>query len=209
MTARIDLLKNSEKRYQGPVSGRFIGFLSIFLLLATVLLTASYALFTMYLRKGQLDWARDSWKFLEPRYNNLIEVRNSNSEIDDLLKELKGWNTSALPTTDLLEEFQRITPENIQFTRLNLRDDMREPKGAPPEGEKIAAYRICRVGISGLSHGSKSESAVIDFISDLHRAGDTDAFFSAVTLNAMQKEDMSATIRSFSISAEGKHRDLK
>lgn len=209
MSMRIDLLKNSEKRYQGPVSGRFIGFLSIFSVLATVLLIASYALFAMYLRKGQLEWARDSWEFLEPRYKNLIEVRNSTAEIENLLEELKGWSKSSLPTSGLLNEFQLRNPDNIQFLRLNLRDNMREPKEAPAEGEKIAAYRVCRLGINGLSHGDQSESAVIDLIADLRRIGDTNSFFSTVTLNAMQKEDMSATTRSFSISAEGRNREMK
>jgi len=209
MSMRIDLLKNSEKRYQGPVSGRFIGFLSIFSLLATVLLIASYVLFSMYLRKGQLEWARDSWDFLEPRYKNLIEIRKSTAEIENLLEELKGWSNSSLPASDLLSEFQLINPDTIQFLRLNLRDSIREPKGAPPEGEKVAAYRICRLSISGLSHGNQSESAVIDLIADLRQIADTNTFFNTVTLNAMQKEEVSATTRSFSISAEGSSREMK
>jgi hypothetical protein len=209
MNTSINLLKPSERRYQGPVSGKFIAFTSIFLALATIILISSYLLFTMYIQKGQLKWARESLAYLEPSYKNLVAVRNSTSEIDNLLKELSGWSHSSLEAERILDEIQEVVPEDVQLTNLSLRYAIGEPKTPPKEGEVVAAFRLLRMGLGGLSHGDTSESAVIDLISDLRGLGGTNAVFGTVTLNSMQKDRISGDARSFSISAEGTERELK
>jgi len=167
MNTRINLLKPTERRYQGPVSGKFIAFATIFLALSTIILLSSYLLFTMYIQKGQLKWARDSWAFLEPTYKNLVAVRNSSSEIDTLLQELSGWSSSSLEAETILDEIQAVVPKDVQLTNMSLRYSLGEPKTPPKEGEVVAAFRLLRMGLGVLSHGETSESAVIDLISDL------------------------------------------
>lgn len=208
MNPRINLLKRSELRYQGPVSGRFIAFSSALLLLTSVLLFGSYILFVTYLQRGQLNWARESWGYLEPNYKNLMEIKSTTREIDNLLEELDGWSRSALSAHGLLDQVQNIVPANIQLTQMILRDGVLEPDTEPKKGQKVAAYRLLKMSLGGLSHSDESESAVIKLISDLNGIGGTNAVFSTVTLNSMQKSKRSAA-RAFSISAVGKQRELK
>ena len=209
MNDRIDLLKPTERRYQGPVSGRFIAFVSLLLILATTTLVVSYLIFTGLLQERQRVWAKESWAVMEPRYNTLIETRQILREVERLQTELDQWNAVRISWSYVLDEIRDITPANIQFTSIDFRDNLVPREEKPKPGKRVRLAREVELGISGNSHGPSSESLVIEFIAEMRQIGTTNKVFEVVTLNSMQRVSATENVRSFVITGLGRERELE
>lgn len=209
MTVRIDLLKPSERRYQGPVSGRFIAFITILFVLASILLIVSYMIFTGLIQKQQLAQSKESWSVMEPRYKNLLAIQETTEHITALQEELKTWRKSGIDWHIVLERMRKLVPENIQITRMSIEDELEELDDELEAGKRSQAHRRFLMRIRGVSHGRNSESEVIDFISNLRSVEYTNTVFQSVTLNSMQKEQATENAKSFEISCKGKKRNLQ
>lgn len=205
MSIRVNLLKASERRYQGPVSGRFIGFVVIFTTLAASILFGYHLIYTGHQRRAELERARDFWSKLEPRHKEVLEIRSRSSDINKLHEELSVWEHSRTDWAALLTELQRATPATVQLTNLSASDAVVDRVDSD---EKPDPYRILRLSINGRSLGQTSESVVIRFINSMRELELDKEVFDTVTLNSMQSDRAMPNARTFAISARGEERDF-
>lgn len=208
MSVRIDLLKASERRYQGPVSGKFIGFITVLVILATIILVASYLAFTGLMQRRQLSWSKDAWSSLEPRYKRMLEIKEKTEHISSLQDDLKSWHENRLDWHILLDKIRDRVPPNVQVKSLSIQDSLKTEGDKVEAGERLDASRQFKMGLKGVSHGENGEAAVIELISELRNLKHEDNIFQTVSLNSMQREKTDGDTRSFTISGTGRERDL-
>ncbi len=205
MSVRVNLLKASERRYQGPVSGRFIVFLVVFTTLAATLLFGYHLIYTGYQRRAQLERARDFWSKLEPRHEEVMAIRARSSEINKLHEELNVWERSRTDWARLLDTLQSITPATVQMTNLSASDAVVDRVDSD---ENPDPFRILRLSVNGRSLGQTSESVVIRLINSMRDMELDERVFESVTLNSMQSDRTTPNARTFAVSARGEEREF-
>jgi len=119
MSLRVDLLKKTERRYQGIVSTKVMVMGSASVLIGTTILVLSLVLLSKATQGANFKRARREWERLNPvatavRQNGLAAEENRKT-----LERMEGWaqgDRSSMYAT--LREVQREIPALIQLNNL-------------------------------------------------------------------------------------------
>ena len=131
MSLQVDLLKKTERRYQGIVSMKVMVLGSVGVLVGTTMLVLSLAGISKATQKANLNRARREWERLEPLAEvvraNGVAAETNRKTFDRIDTWTRGGST---PMYTLLREVQREIPENIQLS--NLQSGIQEGEGEDP-----------------------------------------------------------------------------
>lgn len=196
---RVNLLKKSEQRYQGMVSRRFV----IVSLVATPLLLIAVMSGIKLIQytgvQSELKASREIWKNLEPKLALFNEEKKGLADHRQLLSLFEGWQSSQAPVIDLLEGIQDSVPDNIQFTRLSLRGDVKRSAYETAD-DMVLDYKLV---IEGLSQGDMAESDVIRLQRELLACEVVESSFESIKLTAMRKRQDAKRITMREFRLEG------
>lgn len=200
-TLRVNLLKESEYRYQGPVSMRFVMLICGSLLGAVVLLLAAVSIQQSLALRSNLRLAKQEWESIEARYNSVVEKQKELATHLSLLRELQTWHTNRPEWSRLLPALQDIAPESVQLTRLGMRSDwvyLKPP--APPEGAKsgdenkeaknppLIPARKTTISAEGRARGELADETVVQFVRTWRDNAAFKPYFESVRLQRLQRE---------------------
>jgi hypothetical protein len=206
MSLRINLLKENEYRYQGPVSLRFTILVSsalVGLILLVVLGLAAQR--SMALRRNLRD-ARAEWTRIEPQFNKVSDLQKSLGANDALIGELALWSKTRPSWSKLLPALQQVVPESVQFTRLNARSEWQFLKPpAPPAGSGAEAgakskaqatelpnipARKAFVSVEGRARGDLADETVVQLVRTWREADEYRPLFESVKLQRLLRENV-------------------
>ncbi len=212
MRYTIDLLKEGERRYEGPVSTRFLLVTGAGFGLSVIALVVAYCIFQGMVIRAQLERYRASWDQMEPRYIELTALRNTVQKAERIREEIEGWGRSGESWHRILLHIQREIPPSIQITRLAGRDPVEFPT-RPQRGEPIPdPVRRTQILLSGRVVGAGGEEQVTLFIRALLDTADEKApSFRTVSLVSMQRErrETDRMVNIFDIDITGHPRPLQ
>jgi len=192
---RVNLLKKSEQRHQGAVSRRFV---LVSIVATPILLIAVLSGIKLVQYAGvqsELKASREIWKTLEPKLALFNEEKKGLADQRQLLALFEAWRASQLPVIELMGGIQDSVPDNIQFTRLSLRSDLKRSVFRTA-GDMALNYTL---SIEGLSQGDRAESDVIRLQRDLLSCEVVESTFDTIKLSAMRKRQnvQELTMREF------------
>jgi len=212
MIYRVNLIRESELRYQGAVSRSFMfkaggitvgGLLGIFLLFS----------FLQYRTVRQnLSWAREQWAQISPIYNNVVAMQQDLAANQKILTELKSWNNSRVAWSQPLVEIREIVPLTIQLTRLNIIGsvELKEIKLPPPPAatagdkksptEKKAEkakppalmFRRFNISMEGKASGELADEVVVQFVKTMSESPSFKPMLESIKLRGLRREDEGA-----------------
>jgi len=216
---RVDLLQESEKRYQGAVSYGFILVASVITIMLIVLGFDMYLLFQNGSLQNSVEWNSSAWDKMEPEYKDLSVLKGEMARIEKLLDEAIGWNRSRVDWSEFLVELAGIVPAEIQIQRFDMSDmltygELTDAKPNKNGSLKKGVMRAFRMSISGVSRGDGAEETAVAFVQNLREAPIAGSICANTTLQAMRK-DRAATgsdvlqTRLFDVEAVGEERVVK
>lgn len=210
MIEPMDFLLDSEKRYQGAVSGRFIVLATSGTILAIGVLISLYLTMKYFYLKSEIQTLTARSDTLRPRAERVQRMQQQTGHLRRLQDELVGWGDGRPEWGRVLRQIQQATPENVQFLQMDIRDSLTAPR---PPGEAVPKpRRTVRVRISGFVEDAQADAVVSGFIHALRLIGPPGRGrdFSAVTLLNIQAETTGPRPTSrFEIEATGPERLLK
>ena len=212
MTPRIDLLNDSERRYQGPVSGRFLTTTAAVSAAAAIALAFALTLYHGLTLGRSLQNARDNWAKLQPRFEKAKAVQADKEALAKYRSELDGWRHARLAWGALLDAAERAVPPTVQLQRIEMRDEVTPPRGPAASTNAPDLLRVFRINIAGRATGAKAEDEVGLFIGRLRDPASGGAVFKAITLLSMQApgpEARDSGASSFAIECSGKERAVQ
>ncbi|MDZ4199986.1 MAG: hypothetical protein U1E27_11975 [Kiritimatiellia bacterium] len=191
MIVRVDFLLDSEKRYQGPVSGRFLMQSIVGTILAILILFSAHLLFKYRLASREVASQTAALEAIRPRVDRVRALQAQTLQFRRAEKELAGWGVIRVEWSDALRQIQAATPKTIQFIQMDVRNDITTTR--PSSGGTSAApptpRRLFRIRLTGLAEGEQSDETVSQFIQSLRRAGSRGVpLFPSVTLLSIQTE---------------------
>ena len=212
MRYTIDLLKESERRYEGPVSTRFLLVTGAGFGLSVIALVVAYFIFQGMIIRAQLERYRASWEQMEPRYIEITALRDMVQEAERIRQELEGWVRSGESWHRILLHIQREIPPSIQLVRLDGRDPVEAPT-RPQRGEATPdPVRRTQILLSGRVVGAGGEGQVTRFIRALLDTDDEKApSFRTASLVSMQRDrrEPDRMVNIFDIDITGHPRSLQ
>jgi len=180
---RVNLLKKSERRYQGAVSKRFI---LLSLVIAPVLVVGVLGMIkTIQYRSmhSNLISNREIWQDLEPRLSLYKDEMKGLQANQNLMAYFENWEQSQASMKGLLEDVQQTVPADIQFKRMSIRNNKELSLFKKPE-EAILDYEMV---IDGVSQGANSEYNVIELRKNLLQSDTVTDVFDSINLASMRK----------------------
>ncbi|MDH3981638.1 MAG: hypothetical protein OES84_01915 [Kiritimatiellaceae bacterium] len=160
---RVNLLKKNELRYQGAVSSRTILISAVATPIVLIALISGLNLIRYSRLQSALKKSRQTWSQLEPQYKKFQTESKDLTKSKILIGLFDGWEKSRLPFSSLLSEMQSVVPQNIQFSRLSIRNASTVTAYKKPEEMRLA----CKLVIEGKSHGDMGEQYVFDLVKGL------------------------------------------
>jgi hypothetical protein len=229
MTVRVNLLKASEFRRQGAVSGIFVLRISVGSILAFITLFSLLAAVQFRISRQDLAACREIWRMREPIYDQLQAMKEDLATERKIQQELRGWSASRLEWFDPLLELQRIVPASLQFRYMAIRGELeiREPRGAPPPeegtGQADAAapappppaatpMRRFYINLGGRATGRMAEDVVVQFVREIGKAELLKSFLESIKLQSLQRDPSQTgdqADRIFTIEAVTANREMK
>ncbi len=215
MMLRIDLLRPRERRYQGPVSRRFLVHTGVATAVAVLLLAVGQRAFLAFTLSRSIRSARAAQETLQPFYTRLLKMQSISSGTQRYVNELAGWSRSRLEWNRLMTDLARHVPASIQLLRLDIRDELSVPPLAPPAAGAAPRppdpVRTLQVRLSGRAQGDMAEDAVGRLIQNLKPArGASNSVYRTVTLLSMQRDHRGDVAQStFEIEITGAERTLQ
>ncbi len=180
---RVNLLKKSEKRYQGTVSRRFT---LVSMVVTPVLLIAILGGVKLIQYGGVQSSLRSSqkiWDSLEPRLALAQEQQRGLKANREAIALINGWKDSQVSMEGLLLDIQNVIPENIQLMRVSIRSEVKT--SVYRNGDELGLdYRLA---LQGVSQGAQAENSVISLRKDLLTKEHLSAIFDSVRLVSMRK----------------------
>lgn len=180
---RVNLLKRSERRYQGAVSRRFTLVSLIITPILFIAVISGVKLIQYSSVQSDLKASREIWHTLEPRLAVAREQQRGLKDNRQALDLIHGWQESQVSMQGLLLDVQQSIPENVQLTRISIRSAV-----------KASIYRdvdelnlIYRLVLQGVSQGEQAEDAVINLRRSLLNRENLSAIFDSVKLISMRK----------------------
>jgi hypothetical protein len=173
---QVNLLKKTERRYQGIVSMKVMVMGSLGVLIGTTVLVLSLAGISKATQNANLNRARREWDRLKP-LSAVIKANGAAAEENQkTLKRIDNWvkgGSAAMYT--VLREVQREIPERIQLS--SLQSGILEGEGGDP------SYYILR--LSGRALG---ELTAVNAKRNLNNNPAVHAFCSDVRLISSERE---------------------
>jgi len=225
MTVRVNLLKPSEFRRQGAVSGPFMLRASILSGMAFTLLFGMLGFVNFQIAREDLAACKQVWAIRKPMYDQIMAMREDMATQKKIQQELKGWQVSRVNWTRQLHELQDIVPASLQLKRLGIRGELEmKLKSAPVPAEGEAApeapptlgtpTRRFFINMEGKATGQMAESVVVQFVRTIGSARTFKQILDSIKLQSMQKENSTAdqgeqADRVFSIEASTLKREMK
>lgn len=212
MTPRIDLLNDSERRYQGPVSGRFLTTTAAVSAAAVITLAFALTLYHSLTLRRSVQSAGERWTQLQPRFEKAKAVQAEKEALAKYQAELDGWRHARLAWGTLLDAAERAVPPTVQLQRIEMRDEVTPPRGPVASTNAPDLLRVFRMNIAGRATGDKAEDEVGLFIGRLKAPAAGGALFKSITLLSMQApgpELRDAGASSFAIECSGLERGVK
>lgn len=180
---RVNLLKKSERRYQGAVSRRFILISAVVTPILFIALVSGVKLVQFGGLQRDLKGSRQIWEDLRPQIEHYTEQRRDLTAKMQSLELVNAWKASQVPMVEMLSSIQSAVPDNIQFTRLSIRSEL-----------KVSSYKEAKalglpfnLVIQGLSQGDDAESGVIGFRKELLKQDILATTFSTINLDSLRR----------------------
>lgn len=221
MTVRVNLLKETEYRYQGAVSSLFIIRTSMATIIAFVVVFGSLGVFKYRTSRQELAAYRNIWSMREPLYNQVLAMKQDLAVFKKQQQELAGWGVSRVNWQWPLLEVQAVMPPSIQLRRLNVRGEVdmarratpveRDEEGGPaPVSAGPVPSRQYYISLEGKASGKMAEDVVVQFVRTLGSAGTLKPLLQSIKLQSLQRDISSGGqgSRSFTIEAASKKRDM-
>lgn len=194
MSARVNLLKDTEYRRQGMVSGTFLMRVSLAAIVCFSLLFGALGAFRYREARRQLAAARKIWAIREPLYRKILAMKQDVATYRKLNQELSGWAGSRVTWHPPLKVLQQIVHPSMQLRRLNIRGEteIRVPRGttsatakAQPLSNPIRQFFLT---IEGRASGYLAEDVVLQFDASIRRAPSFREILETVRLQRLQSE---------------------
>ena len=181
--SRVNLLKKSERRYQGAVSQRFL-FSSIVSAPVLLVILVGVVLFVQYNGlKSNLESAREELNILNPQLALYVKEDGglvANRKLLDLVDE---WKKTQGSFSTLMKDVQGTVPETIQFTRISLHNELKSAVYTDVTEIK-PSYNLV---VEGLSQGDRAVNEVTRLRKDLMGCTQVAAIFDSIKLASMRK----------------------
>jgi hypothetical protein len=217
MKLRVNLLRDHEARYQGPVSLRF-ALIAGGSTIGTILLILIMVAVHRHISTGHsLAFARSEWQRIEPQFKAVQKKQQQLRERQALRAELELWHSTRVDWHVALRQLQAIVPPTVQLTRMNLAgtwDFVVAP--APPDNPDkksppVPARRFA-VNLSGSAAGEMADETVVQFTRVIRDTVGLRGIFDTVRLQRMSREaggDDQAGDRVFEIEITSPPRKLQ
>jgi len=196
---RVNLLKKSEQRHQGAVSRRFV---LVSIVATPILLIAVLSGIKLVQYAGvqsDLKASREIWRKMEPRLASFKMEKKGLTDNSQLLSLFEAWKASQVPVIQLLDGIQDSVPDNIQFTRLSLRSDLKQSVYKTAD-DMALNYTF---SIDGLTQGDRAESDVIRLQRDLLACEVVASTFDTIKLTSMRKRKSGQQLTMLEFRLEG------
>lgn len=180
---RVNLLKKSERRYQGAVSQRFLLGGAIVVPVLFVVLVGMIQFVQYGNLKTELQSNREILEKLEPRLALHREKGKSLTSNRQVLDLLEGWEKSQASYPALMRDIQGVVPESIQFTRLSVRSDFKSSVYASV-ADLMPTYSLV---IEGISQGEGAVNETTRLRENLMESTKISRVFDSVSLISMRK----------------------
>ena len=180
---RVNLLKKSERRYQGAVSRRFM---LVSIVVTPILFIAVLSGVKLIQYGGvqvDLKASREIWSSLEPKLAVALDQQRGLKTNRQALSLINGWKDSQVSMEALLLDIQEAIPENVRLTRVSIRSEVKASLYRDAE-ELGLDYRLA---LQGVSQGEQAEDTVINLRRDLLKKEHLSAIFDSVKLISMRK----------------------
>ncbi len=222
MKLRVNLLKDGETRYQGPVSIRFLARAGGGTIIAMVVLVVGIALQQQIMLKRNLKWSQAEWERIGPRYEEVKKKQSLLANYKDLLDELQLWGYTNTDWHEMLLELQKNVPESVQLSRLQVDGSWtfikpppvppKEGSTAPPREMPAIPARQITLTVAGKVTGELADEVVVRFTKSLEKARGFDTLFDTMKLQRLFRDsgDPSKTdVRQFEIEGKSMERKLQ
>jgi hypothetical protein len=226
MIIRVNLLRESEFRYQGAVSR---GFLIRASSITVGILVGLFLITTIFQYKGlrqSVAWSKEHWEKIKPAYENVKAMQTELSRNRVVLNELKGWRHSRIEWAAPMEELRKIVPGSIQLIKFNVFGSMEVKKPAaadakpaakpenpgappppPPPGQAIRKFTV---SIEGRSEDKLADKVILQFVDDLRQGASFKPILDSVKLQGLRLETgRESNGRVFNIEATTLPREMK
>jgi hypothetical protein len=200
MSLRVDLLRDSERRYQGPVSVRFAVATAGLTVGAILFLAGAILVYRQISLSSDLKWARREWEKIKPRHEEILRTEKEVAADQAFLTELDAWAQTRINWNEVLGEFQKTVPSNVQLTRLEVRGDWEFLKAAsPPPAESEAEdakkkpepppipMRMFKMEVGGRASGQLADEDVVRFANEIKTSEGLKHLFDSVKLQHLTK----------------------
>lgn len=223
MMVRVNLLKESEYRYQGAVSSLFIVRTSMATLIAFSAVFVLMGVTRYRTARADLAACREIWRMREPMYNQVLAMKQDLATFKKQQQELAGWGLSRINWYDPLLELQAIVPPSLQLKRLNVRGEMElgrrvveaDAEGGPAKAAAAATgitpSRQFFISLDGKALGKMAEDVVVQFVRTLDSSRKIKPLLQTIKLQSLQRDTSASgkeASRTFTIEATTRKRDL-
>jgi hypothetical protein len=196
MNLRVDLMQESEYRYQGPVSRKFAGAALGGFIGAVVLLWAAYAIEQELSLRKEIAQLSNDWNGIEARYKANKFKRLSYAACQSYQRELKPWADTRMDLADRLDELKQIVPPTIQLTRFFVQTEWEVIKLPPPPAPDANT-------IQGRAGGVDAEEDVRQLAIRLKSSRDYGTTFETIKLQRLLRDTQTGDQADHSFAIEG------
>jgi hypothetical protein len=192
---RVNLIKKSERRYQGAVSRKF---LLVSLVLTPAFLVAilgGVKLIQYTSVRKELASSEELWATKKPRLDLFYQEQSRLQENEKMLAMVVAWEASQVELVELFGDLQRKVPVTVQLTRASLKGEVKRDVFTEA-GQLGIKYSLT---VQGLSHGEEAEAVVFDFRQNLQGTATLGEVFPSLQLVTMRKRtsNVGENIREF------------
>ncbi|MFH0908877.1 MAG: hypothetical protein V1929_08950 [bacterium] len=222
MKLRVNLLKDGEARYQGPVSLRFLARVGGGTIIASLLLVVAIAVQRQIMLSRNLKWSQAEWARIGPRYEEIKKKQALLANYKDLLEELQQWGYTNTHWNEMLLELQKNVPDSVQLNRLQVDGSWTfikpptppQKAGSTEPRRELPAIpgRQIKLAIAGRVTGDLADEVVVRFTKNLEKARGFDALFDTMKLQRLFRDASDPTktaARQFEIEGQSESRKLQ
>ncbi len=221
MRLRVDLMRETEFRYQGPVSKKFAGGAVGGFVGAVVLLWLAFAIEQEFTLRRDMARLNTDWQNIEGRYKAIKEKRANYAMCLAYQKELQPWGKTRANWADQFDELAQMIPPTIQLTRLSVRTDWEIIKPPPtpvtdpnaptppqPPGQPARRYWL---SIQGRAAGEAGGDDAVQMVKNIKSSRNFSAVFETIRLQHMLRDTQPTdkADRSFSIEGQAEPRKME
>lgn len=181
---RVNLLKKSERRYQGAVSRRFMLVSIVVTPILLIAVLSGIKLIQYGSIRSDLTASREIWSGLEPRLAVAVEQQRSLKLNREALELFNAWQDSMVPMEALLLDIQRAIPESIQLKRISIRSNVRSSRYRNADDLELN-YRLV---LNGIAKGPEAVDAASGLRRTLLDQPQLASMFDSMKLSSMRKQ---------------------